>query len=155
MVRHSGRKPQYAGYMANAFILPAGSNNNRVIDAGSEDLTGADGSKARFFLVSARPGMVYEQDAVFVPFAQIDPILSAHVRIVLRYPDGTVKETEGTGEEDLGISSARNGGASTRRESISIESPRTGTGIRAICPDCPKKEGTCLSGKALPRTNVD
>jgi hypothetical protein len=98
VVRRSGRQPQYAGYMANAFILPAGSNNNRIIDPGSEDLTGADGRKARFFLVSARPGMVYEQNAVFVPFAQIDPMLPAHVRIVLRYPDGTEKKTEGTGD---------------------------------------------------------
>jgi len=99
VVRHAGRQPQYAGYMANAFILPAGSNNNRIIDPGSEDLTGADGRKARFFLVSARPGTVYEQNAVFVPFAQIDPMLPARVRIVIRYPDGTEKRTEGTGDK--------------------------------------------------------
>lgn len=99
VVRRSGRQAQYAGYMANAFILPAGSNNNRIVDPGSEDLTGADGRKARFFLVSARPGMVYDQNAVFVPFAQIDPMLPARVKIALRYPDGTEKKAEGTGDK--------------------------------------------------------
>ncbi|MBF0501590.1 MAG: hypothetical protein HQM09_15735 [Candidatus Riflebacteria bacterium] len=95
VVRRSGRQPCYAGYMASAFILPGGSKNNRIIAPGSEELIGADGSKSRFFLASARPGTVYEQNAVFVPFVQVDPILPVHIRYVLRYPDGSEKITEG------------------------------------------------------------
>ena len=98
VVRRRGLQPSYAGYMSSAFILPAGTKNNRVISAGSEDLTGADGRKARFFLVAARPGMIYEQNAVFVPFVQIDPILPANIRYVLRYPDGTEKAAKGPGD---------------------------------------------------------
>ncbi|MBF0500673.1 MAG: hypothetical protein HQM09_11115 [Candidatus Riflebacteria bacterium] len=96
VVRRSGKQPCYAGYMASAFILPSGTNNNRVIAPGSEDLIGADGRKFRFFLVSARPGTVYEQNAVFVPFVQVDPVLPVHVSYSLRYPDGSEKIIEGT-----------------------------------------------------------
>src|SRR5574340_92950 len=31
VLRNKGQSPLYAGYMANAVILPKGSNNNRVI----------------------------------------------------------------------------------------------------------------------------
>ncbi len=90
--------PLYASYIASAFILPKETNNNRVISPGSEDLIGADGRKFRFFLVSVRPGMVYEQNAVFVPAFQIDPILPVSIRFDIRYPDGTIKTAEGTAD---------------------------------------------------------
>ncbi|MBF0502740.1 MAG: hypothetical protein HQM09_21580 [Candidatus Riflebacteria bacterium] len=95
VIRRSGRQPCYAGYMASAFILPGGSQNNRVIAPGSEDLIGADGRKSRFFLASTRPGTVYEQNAVYVPFVQIDPVLPAQIHFVLRFPDGSEKIAEG------------------------------------------------------------
>jgi len=40
----------------NAFIMTAGTNDNRVITAGSEDLAGSGYTKSRLFLVSTRPG---------------------------------------------------------------------------------------------------
>ena len=90
--------PQYAGYIASAFILPGGTNNNRVIAPGSEDVIGPLGTTARFFLVGLRPGMAYELGATFAPAVQIDPILPVKVRFVLTYPDGRTKTAEGTGD---------------------------------------------------------
>jgi hypothetical protein len=97
-VFNAGQAPSYAGYLASSFIMAAKSNNNRVIAAGSEDLLGADGSKARLFLVSIRPGMTYETGASFVPVAQIDPVLPAVVKYKLTYPDGRIVTAEGTGD---------------------------------------------------------
>ncbi len=99
VLRRKGQQPLYAGYMASAFILPRGTNNNRIIAPGAEDLTGADGMQARFFLVPVRPGMVYDQGATFVPVLQIDPIVPAHIRFALKYPDGTEKIAEGGGDK--------------------------------------------------------
>ncbi len=90
--------PQYAGYVASAFILPGGTNNNRVVAPGAEDVIGPLGTKARFFLVGLRPGTAYELGATFAPAVQIDPILPAKVRFDLTYPDGRTKTAEGTGD---------------------------------------------------------
>jgi len=90
--------PAYAGYLASSFIMAPRSNNNRVIAAGAEDLLGADGTRARLFLVSIRPGMTYETGATFVPVAQIDPVLPATVTYNLTYPDGRVLTAVGTGD---------------------------------------------------------
>lgn len=90
--------PQFAGYIASAFILPAGTNNNRVIAPGAEDVIGPLGTKARFFLVGLRPGMAYELGATFAPAVQIDPILPVTVRFALTYPDGRTKTAGGTGD---------------------------------------------------------
>ncbi|MDR3564567.1 MAG: hypothetical protein P4N59_24480 [Negativicutes bacterium] len=99
VVRRPKNQPAtYAGYQASAFILPKGSGNNRVIAPGAEDITGADGKKARFFLVPVRPGMVYQQGAGFTPVLQIDPVLPAKVRYELRYPGGQVKVATGSGD---------------------------------------------------------
>ena len=99
VLRRSGQPPLYAGYMASAFILPRGSNNNRVISPGAEDLTGADGRPARFFLVPVRPGMVYETGDYFTPVLQIDPILPAEIQFTLHYPDGSKKTSRGQGNK--------------------------------------------------------
>ncbi len=40
--------------------------------------------------------MVYELGTPYRPAFQIDPILPAHIRVSLRYPDGTERVTEGT-----------------------------------------------------------
>ena len=98
VVRRPGEAPQYAGYIASAFILPKGSNNNRVIAAGSEDLPGPDGKRARFFLVGLRPGSTFDVGASLRAAIQIDPIVAARVRVDFVYPDGRVKTAEGLGD---------------------------------------------------------
>ena len=98
VLRPQNGQPLYGGYMANAFILPKGTNNNRIIAPGAEELKGADGRKSRFFLVSTRPGMVYAQGAIYVPAFQIDPILPVNIHFELFYPDGSRKTTDGSGD---------------------------------------------------------
>lgn len=98
VLRQKGEAPAYAGYMASGFILPKGSNNNRVTAPGAEDLVGPNGQKARFFLVGTRPGMVYETGTSFAPAVQIDPILPATVTFTLTYPDGHKVVAQGTGD---------------------------------------------------------
>ncbi len=99
VLRKQGASPAYAGYMSSGFILPPRTNDNRVITAGSEDLLGADGTKARLFLVSTRPGMIYSTGTAFVPVAQIDPILPANVTYTLIYPDGRTVTAQGQGDQ--------------------------------------------------------
>lgn len=98
VVRKKGQSPLYAGYMSNAFLLPKGTNNNRVIAAGTEDLTSSTGDKARFFLVGTRPGMVYETGTAFAPAVQIDPIVPANITFTLNYPDGRKVVAQGPGD---------------------------------------------------------
>ena len=57
VLRPQGQTPEFSGYQASAFILPNGTNNNRIIGPGDEDLPSPDGKPARFFLVPTRPGM--------------------------------------------------------------------------------------------------
>ncbi len=99
VLRRQGQAPLYAGYIASAFILPKGTNNNRIIAPGAEDLIGSDGTRARLFLVGLRPGMAYEAGTSFAPAVQIDPILPAKVKFTLRFPDGQQKAWEGTGDK--------------------------------------------------------
>jgi hypothetical protein len=98
VLRRLGQSPQYAGYMANAFVLPKDSKDNRVIAAGSEDLLGSTGEKARFWLVGTRPGMLYETGAAFAPAVQIDPMLPVTVTFTLFYPDGRAVTAQGMGD---------------------------------------------------------
>lgn len=98
IVRNASATPAYAGYLSSGFILPKGSNNNRIIAAGSEDIAGATGDKARFFLVGLRPGMTYLVGAAFRPFVQIDPIVPASITYTLNAPDGSQKIASGTGD---------------------------------------------------------
>ncbi len=98
VMRRSGQAPLYAGYLASAFLLPKGSNNNRIVSAGSEDLQGATGDKARFFLVGLRPGTAFETGSTLRPAVQIDPILPASVRFILTWPDGREQVAEGVGD---------------------------------------------------------
>jgi len=97
--RNLGATPAYAGYLSSAFILPKGTNNNRIVAAGAEDIIGSTGERARFFLVGLRPGMTYEVGATFRPAVQIDPILPATLNFTLTYPDGTQKTAAGTGDK--------------------------------------------------------
>lgn len=93
-----GEGPKYAGYQSSAFILPGGSNNNRIIGPGEEDLPGPDGIEARFFLVPVRPGSVYQQGTNFTAFLQIDPVLPCEVQFYLTAPDGSTRVAEGQGD---------------------------------------------------------
>jgi hypothetical protein len=99
VLHKQGQSPAYAGYLSSAFLLPKGTNNNRVIAAGSEEVTGSDGSKARLFLVGLRPGMMYEVGTQFAPAVQIDPILPATITFTLTYPDGRQVIAQGTGDQ--------------------------------------------------------
>jgi len=96
VLRRKGEAPAYAGYISSCSVLPKGTNNNRIIAPGQEDLLGPTGEKARFFLVGTRPGMVYETGASFTPAVQIDPILPATITFRLVYPDGQQVVAQGT-----------------------------------------------------------
>ena len=98
VLRPKDKTPMYGGYQASAFVLPKGSNNNRVIGPGDEDLPSPDGKPARFFLVSARPGMVYDLGTNFSAVLQIDPILPCSVRFALEAPDGSEMVSNGIGD---------------------------------------------------------
>jgi hypothetical protein len=99
VIRNKGQTPLYAGYMANAFILPKGSQNNRVIAPGSEEILGSTGEKARVFLaMNARPGMVYDQGTTFAPALQIDPMVPISITFTMYYPDGRQVVAAGTGD---------------------------------------------------------
>lgn len=97
VLRRNNMQPLYGGYAANASILPKGTNNNRVIRPGDEDVIGADGRKRRFFLVQLRPGTLYEQGQKILPALQIDPFVPANLRLCLKYPDGNMRVAEGIG----------------------------------------------------------
>ena len=98
VVKKKDQAPMYAGYLSSGFLLPRGTNDNRVIAAGSEDLIGSTGEKARFFLVGLRPGMVYETGTAFAPAVQIDPIVPATITFTLKYPDGRQVVAQGVGD---------------------------------------------------------
>jgi hypothetical protein len=100
VLQNQGTAPLYAGYLASGFILPKGSANNRVVAAGSEDVIGSTGEKARFFLVGLRPGMTYEVGATFRPALQIDPILPVAIHFVLTYPEGDGRQQVADGTSD-------------------------------------------------------
>ena len=106
VLRPKDQAPVYAGYLASAFLLPRGSNNNRVVGAGDEELTGSDGVKSRIFLVGTRPGMLYETGTTFAPALQIDPVLPVNVTFTLRFPDGRSKTWTGTGDKFGGFAAA-------------------------------------------------
>jgi hypothetical protein len=98
VVRKTGEPARYAGYVSSGFLLPKGTENNRIIGPGAEEIQGPTGEKARFFLVGLRPGMVYETGASFGAAAQIDPILPVNVRYAVQYPDGRTVEAQGAGD---------------------------------------------------------
>jgi len=98
VMRKSGQAPRYAGYLSSGFLLPGGTNNNRVIAAGAEDVLGPTGSTARFFLVGLRPGMIYETGMAWAPALQIDPLLPVNIGASLLYPDGRTMSWQGTAD---------------------------------------------------------
>jgi hypothetical protein len=99
VLRNKGQAPLYAGYQASGFILPKGEKNNRVIGPCDEDLPSPDGEPARFFLVSVRPGMVYQVGNTFGAVLQIDPVVPCDVRFTLIAPDGSTRVATGKGDQ--------------------------------------------------------
>lgn len=99
VIRNNGQPPMYAGYQASAFILPKGTNNNRIVGPGDEDLPSPDGVPARFFLTPVRPGMVYPLGASFGAVLQIDPVVPCSVRFSLTAPNGTTFTTTGNADQ--------------------------------------------------------
>lgn len=98
VLRPTTQGPAYSGYIASAFLLPKGSNNNRVVAAGSEDLNGPMGTRARFFLVGLRPGSAFEVGSAFRPALQIDPLLPVSITFNLTYPDGRTQSADGVSD---------------------------------------------------------
>ena len=98
VVRPQGKDPLYAGYLASAFILPARTNDNRIVAPGDEDLLGPYQRRARFFMVGLRPGMTYETGTTFAPAVQIDPVVPAEITFSLTYPDGKRVTQSGKGD---------------------------------------------------------
>ncbi|RPI23471.1 MAG: hypothetical protein EHM61_19695 [Acidobacteria bacterium] len=98
VIRKTGQTPEYAGYLSSGFMLAGGSHNNRVIAPGTETLLGSDGSRARFFLVGLRPGMMYATGHTLAFAVQIDPILPVNVTWEFFYPDGKQVVTTGKGD---------------------------------------------------------
>ncbi len=141
VIRNQNLKPMYAGYMATAFILPKGSNNNRVIAPGSEEIMGPTGEKARIFLaMNARPGMVYDAGTTFVPAFQIDPMLPVNMKFTLYYPDGRQVVAAGIGD-------AGGAWAGTERWTLDVPGLYRYTvdgewnGYKALVPGLPKNGG--------------
>ena len=89
VMRDRDAAPAYAGYLSSAFILPGGTNDNRVIAPGSEDLIGPTGERARFFLVGFRPGMALPEGASWRPVAQVDPPLPVSITATLWHLDAS------------------------------------------------------------------
>jgi hypothetical protein len=102
VLRQKGAQPAYAGYIASAFLLPKGTNDNRVIAAGSEELTSSTGQVGRVFLVGPRPGMTYPVGTSFAASFQIDPILPVNISFTMNYPDGRTAATSGVSDPLLG-----------------------------------------------------
>ncbi len=95
VIRPKDGPAMYAGYISSAFIIPKGSNDNRVIAPGSEDIMGADGKRARFFLTGLRPGLAYEIGSSIAAGVQVDPLLPVKITVSLAYPDGREKTVQG------------------------------------------------------------
>ena len=133
----------YAGYIASAFLLPKGTNNNRVVAAGTEDLHGPLGTKARFFLVGLRPGTSYEVGATFRPALQIDPLLPGVDSLRADVPG---RPAAGGGRRRRPVRVVcRPGtpGRSTSRASTATSSSRVVERLRrAACRDCRPSGGS-------------
>jgi hypothetical protein len=99
VLRNKGQSPLYAGYQASAFILAKGTNNNRIVGPGDEDLASPDGVASRFFLTPVRPGMVYPVGSTFGAVLQIDPVVPCNVSFSLTAPNGTTFVTTGKGDQ--------------------------------------------------------
>ena len=106
VVKKAGETARYAGYLSSGFLLPKGTNNNRIIGPGTEDVLGPTGERARFFLVGLRPGMVYETGTSFGAALQIDPVLPVSIKFTLQYPDGRTVATQGTSDAFGGFAGA-------------------------------------------------
>ncbi len=101
VLRKKNETPMYGDYISNAFIISKGSEA-RVIKAGEELLVGAKGAKFRYYIISHRPGLLYEQDYLFWPYLQMDPIVPAHINYTLTYPDGRKRTVQGSADSKLG-----------------------------------------------------
>jgi hypothetical protein len=98
VVQENGQTPEYAGYLASGAILPKGSNNNRIVAAGAEDIIGSKGAKARFFIAGFRPGTVVAEGYTFKPGMQIDPLLPAKLNLKVDQLKGDTWTSMGTAE---------------------------------------------------------
>jgi len=122
--------------------LSSGSTNNNHYTAGSEDLPGADGSKARLsWLAHGREWSM--NCTAFAPAVQIDPILPATITYVLTYPDGRTVMAQGQGDR-FGSFVGKDKWISIFREVYHFTLKRSGKVTKAICPDCLKDGGDSM-----------
>jgi hypothetical protein len=141
VLRQAGAAPAYAGYIASGFLLPRGTNNNRVIAAGSEDLTASTGQKGRVFLVGPRPGMTYPVGTTFGAALQIDPIMPVNITFKLFYPDGRARPAAFRMHSVR--SRARSSFRWTCRASTRTPSTPTGTATPRSCRGCRPPAASC------------
>ena len=141
VIRKQNQAPLYAGYMSTAFIIPKGSNNNRVIAPGAEEIIGSTGEKSRIFLaMNARPGIVYETGMTFAPAFQIDPMVPVNMKFTLYYPDGRQVVASGVGD-------AGGSWAGTERWTLDVPGLYRYTvdsdwnGFKGLVPGMPKEGG--------------
>jgi hypothetical protein len=141
VIRKKDQNPLYAGYLANAFILPKGMQDNRIIEPGSEEILGPTGQKSRVFIaMNARPGMVYNVGTTFVPALQIDPMVPININFTLTYPDGRQVVAKGTADST---------GSFAGKEPWMLDIPGVynytidsdWNGYRALVPGLPKEGG--------------
>lgn len=98
VIRNQGQAPAYANYLSSGAILPKGSNNNRIIAAGAEDIIGSKGAKSRFFVAGFRPGTVLTEGTIWKPGMQVDPLLAVKLSLKLDQLKGSDWTTMGTAE---------------------------------------------------------
>lgn len=154
VVRKPGAQAGYGGYIASGFMLPRGTNNNRVIAAGSEDLTASTGQKGRVFLVGPRPGMTYPVGTSFATALQIDPILPVNVTLKMTYPDGRVQQTSGVSNPTLGSFSGPNTWVLDIPGLYMYTIQATWNGYNAVMPGLPATGGEIYVLEAQPPTGA-
>ena len=153
VLRKPGAQPAYAGYLASGFMLPRGTNNNRVIAAGSEDLTASTGQKGRVFLVGPRPGMTYPVGTTFATSLQIDPILPVNITLTMTYPDGRTAQTSGV-SSSLGSFSGPNTWVLDTPGIYTYNISANWNGIPAFMPGLPSGGGEIYVLEAQPPANA-
>jgi hypothetical protein len=153
VLRQAGAAPAYAGYIASASLLPHGSQNNRIIAPGSEDLVASTGQTGRVFLVGPRPGMTYPVGTTFGAALQIDPIVPTNITFTLKFPDGRTFQTSG-------VSDAY--GSFAGKDKWVLDTPgiyqysidANWNGYPAVMPGLPKEGGQLYVLEAQPPPNA-
>ena len=153
VLRQAGAQPAYAGYISSGFLLPRGTNDNRVIEPGSEALTGSTGQQSKVFLVGPRPGMTYPVGTTFGAAFQIDPILPVNITFKLTYPDGHTVQTSGV-SDIYGSFSGKDKWVLDTPGIYTFNIDANWNGFPAIMPGLPREGGQLYVLEAQPPANA-